>query len=299
MPKCPICKSVESKEVHPPQITSGRAVSFSYTFSPAHSKTFGIYRCTNCSHQFCYPVAADIGVNYKDVVDEEYLKHETSRRLASRRLLRTLIAHKAKGKLIDIGCATGDFLDEARKCGFECEGIEPCAWSGSVARGRGLVVHGALLEEFAPGHRQEYDIATLWGVIEHFADPAAEVRRIAAILKPGGILAIWTGDVDSITSRVLGRRWWYWQGQHIQYFTHRSLDRLLSTEGLDIVESKVYPFAASHETISNSLKRYRPQRLLRSLLKPLFVIKPIWYLYLPGEMFVVARKTPESATDPV
>src|SRR5580692_5354869 len=98
MPKCPICQDAGSREVYPPQITSGKDVSFSYTFSPSHNKTFGVYRCKNCSHEFCYPIAADIGVNYKDVVDEEYLKHEVSRRLASRRLMRTLIAHKAEGK---------------------------------------------------------------------------------------------------------------------------------------------------------------------------------------------------------
>jgi len=290
MLKCPICQSEKIGEVYPAQITSGKDVSFSYTFSPAHNSTFAVYRCLACSHQFCYPVPADIGVNYKDVVDEQYLKHETSRRLSSRKLLQTLRAHKPDGKLLDVGCATGDFLDEARSLGYVSEGLEPCVWSSEVARQRGLVVHRDLLEGFARDHREEYDIATLWGVIEHFADPVAEVERIAQLLKPGGFLAIWTGDVDSVTSRALGRRWWYWQGQHIQYFTRRSLNHLLMGEGLQSVEERIYPFAASYDTLSNSLRRYRSQGLLSALLKPVFAIRPIWYLYLPGEMFVVARK---------
>jgi SAM-dependent methyltransferase len=295
MATCPICRSAKVREVYPAEITSGKDVSFSPTFSPAHNKTFGVYRCETCTHEFCHPVSADIGASYKDVVDAEYLRHAASRRLTARRLVQTLAAVAPTGKVVDIGCATGDFLEEARAGGFDCEGIEPCAWSGAIARERGFVVHPELLSEFSPGHRDEYDIATLWGVIEHFADPVAEVRRIAGILKPGGLLAIWTGDVDSITSRGLGRRWWYWQGQHIQYFTRRSLDRLLVSEGLSVVEARIYPFAASRATISNSLRRYRHHRLLSALVSPLFAIKPIWYLYLPGEMFVIARKEPTAS----
>ena len=290
MPICPVCQSPDVTEVFPPQISSGKEISFSYTFSPAHNKTFGIFGCKACSHQFCYPVSSDIGMNYKDVVDDEYIKHEMPRRLTARKLLQTLAAYKSSGKLVDVGCATGDFLVEAKGRGFDVEGIEPCAWSGNIARGRGLVVHPQLLQEFAAGHHERYDVATLWGVIEHFADPAAEVQRIASILKPGGLLALWTGDVESITSRALGRRWWYWQGQHIQYFTHRSLVRLLSTAGFGVVASKTYPFAASHETISNSLKRYRYQPLWSALLKPVVAVRPILYLYLPGEMLVIAEK---------
>jgi hypothetical protein len=40
----------------------------------------------------------------------------------------------------------------------------------------------------------------------------------------------------------------------------------------------------------NSLKRYKSHRALTTLLKPIFAVRPIWYLYLPGEMFVIARK---------
>lgn len=290
MPQCLICHSSRVEEVHKPQITSGESVSFSYTFSPEHSKTLGVYGCTNCTHQFCHPVPADIGVNYKEVVDEEYLKHDVSRKLAARKLLSKLTKYRTSGKLVDIGCATGDFLEEAEKAGFDAEGIEPSAWSSKISTERGFVVHQELLAEFADKHPQEYDVATLWGVIEHFADPAAEVARIQKILKPGGLFLIWTGDVDSITSQLLGRKWWYWQGQHIQYFTKKSLERLLTESGFEVVANKLYPFAASYETLHNSLKRYRSHGLLTKMLKPIFAAKPTWYLYLPGEMFVIARK---------
>ena len=290
MPKCSVCQGSNVSQVYDSQIAADEKLSFSYTFSPLHNKTFAVYRCKQCSHQFCYPVPPDIGKNYLDVVDSEYLKHEESRRATGAKSSAIIKSYIKSGKLLDIGCATGEFLCAGHSDGLECEGLEPSAWSGEIARKRGFRVHGELLETFAAKHRSEYDVVTLWGVIEHFSDPITEVARIQQILKPGGLLFVWTGDVDSITSRILGRRWWYWQGQHIQYFTFRSLKHLFSLNGLQTLSNKIYPFATSYQAINNSLKRYKTHRLMTTLLKPFFVFKPMRFLYLPGEMLVVARK---------
>src|SRR5882724_5947955 len=104
MTVCPVCQSANVAEEYGGEITSGKDVSFSYTFSPEHSKTFSVYRCNSCTHAFCFPIPADIGVNYMDVVDEEYLKHEKSRKLAARKVIRTLTAHRRNGRLVDVGC---------------------------------------------------------------------------------------------------------------------------------------------------------------------------------------------------
>ncbi|MDP2684589.1 MAG: hypothetical protein Q8P20_06095, partial [bacterium] len=113
---------------------------------------------------------------------------------------------------------------------------------------------------------------------------------INKLLKPNGILVIWTGNVDGIMSRILGRRWWYWQGQHIQYFTDKSLNYLASLTSFKHIATKRYPIAATYEQVCNSLNRYRHQRYLMPLIKLLFIIKPIWYLRLPGEMLWLGRK---------
>lgn len=287
---CPVCRSNSVLKKRDSEIESGKEISFSYTFSPSHNRALAVYGCLECSHVFCSPIPDDIGVNYKDVVDQEYLKHQLSRNITNNEVLRVLKTHKSGGKLLDIGCATGDFIEVAQKMGFQSEGVEPSVWSSTIARKRGLVIHQELLKDFADQHLDEYDIVTLWGVIEHFSDPAAEIQRIQKVLKPGGILAIWTGDASSITALVLGRKWWYWQGQHIQYFTHRSLKKLVSNAGFDHLETHTYPFAASYETISNSLRRYKAHKFLTALAKPLFMFKRNYILKLPGEMFFIAQK---------
>ena len=290
---CAVCGSHDVEEWYPAEIHGLEAVSFRYTFSPDHTRTFRVVRCRTCSHAFCWPIPKNISEQYRDVVDQEYLSHGESRRLAAQAVLRIIRRYAPTGVLLDVGCATGDFLEVAQAQGYDVEGIELSSWSSAIARERGLVVHQESLATFAATRGARYDVVTLWGVIEHFAEPVAEMRRLRELLRPGGLLVLWTGDVDSVTSRILGRKWWYWQGQHIQYFTHASLKHLVTTCSLAHVKTHVYPFAATYETIANSLRRYQWHSIVTSLLSPLFILKPVWYLRLPGELLFLARRLPE------
>jgi SAM-dependent methyltransferase len=83
-----------------------------------------------------------------------------------------------------------------------------------------------------------YDAVTLWDVIEHLADPAAELRHLHRLMRPGGILAVSTMDVDAAAARLLGRRWpWYMQ-MHLFYFSRRTLARLVEQTGFEVVETR-------------------------------------------------------------
>ena len=205
--------------------------------------------------------------------------------------MRTVGQYAAGRKLLDVGCATGDFLDAGRAAGFDVEGLELSTWSCAVARERGFTVHQQRLSELAVSAPAQYDVVSLIGVIEHFPEPRAEMANLAKLLRPGGVIVMWTGDVDSWLARVLGRRWWYWQGQHIQYFTQKSLSALARWAGFEPLATERYPFAATHATLSNSLRRYPFHAVASALLAPVFKIKPVIYLRLPGEMLFLARRT--------
>lgn len=287
---CPVCGSEDVVEWYPATVESVEAVPFSYCFTPAHCKTFRVVRCRACTHVYCWPLPPEIGSRYRDVVDEVYLQHGPSRRLSAEAVLDDIAEYVPDGMLLDVGCATGDFLLCARERGYKVAGIELSRWSARLAREQGLDVHEEYVGAFSSRHHQQYDVVTLLGVIEHLASPAAEIRLVRDILKPGGMLVIWTGDVDSVTSRVLGRRWWYWQGQHIQYFTHASLRRLVESCGFQHARTGVYPFGATYDTIANSIRRYRGARLLSVPLRLCFSIKPTWLWRIPGEMLLFARR---------
>ena len=287
--KCPVCMSKNTYELYPSDVDLKKLV-FTYEFTPESQKTFRVARCRNCTHVFCSPIPEYIYKNYEDVVDNEYLRHSKTRKLSSKSVLSVLEDYAPKGKLLDVGCATGDFLQEAKDFGYFSEGLELSHWSAEITRKKGIVVYEDRLEQLAQKFQGKYDIITMWGVIEHFQNPLTEMTYINKLLKPGGILAIWTGNVNGLMSRILGRHWWYWQGQHIQYFTDKSLNKLAELSGFENAEIKRYPIAATYEQVSNSLKRYRFQRYAMPLVKLIFLVNPIWYLRLPGEMFWIGRK---------
>jgi 2-polyprenyl-3-methyl-5-hydroxy-6-metoxy-1,4-benzoquinol methylase len=289
---CPVCGSEGVQTWYPADVHDAEQVSFSYTFSPQHNRTFQVLRCRACTHAFCCPIPDNIAQWYRDVIDEEYLRHEESRTLSAEAVLRTLNSRGRGNRLLDVGCATGDLLAAAKRIGFEPEGLELSDWSSRLARERGFVVHQDSLETLAQRSPRSYDFITLMGVIEHFSCPRAELNHLRRLLKSGGVLAIWTGDVDCILSRILGRRWWYWQGQHIQYFTRRSLVRLIQDTGFEVVAMRRFPFAATSRQITNSLRRYRLAKLLGWLVWPFFLMKPVWFLRLPGEMLMLAQCPP-------
>jgi SAM-dependent methyltransferase len=289
--RCVICDALDLEEVRPAEIDGLDDVSFSYSFSPQHSKTFRVVRCRACTHQFCAPLPGRVAERYHDVVDDEYLKHAASRRLAARGVFETIGRHAAPWRLLDVGCATGDFLEAGRAAGWAVEGLELSDWSCAIARQRGLTVHQKTLARFADERVEPFDVVTLIGVIEHLPAPRAEMANLARLVRPGGLLVVWTGDVDSWLARLLGRRWWYWQGQHIQYFTHRSLALLAGAAGFATVATERYPFAMTHETLANSLRRYPMHRVMSAALAPVFLVAPVITLRLPGEMLFVARRT--------
>jgi len=291
---CVICSSSELEEVHPAEISRIEEVSFSYSFSPENCKTFRVVRCTRCSHVFCAPLPSGIVGSYRDVIDDEYLKHAESRRLSADAVLRTVEGYAPGKRLLDVGCATGDFLDVARTRGYAAEGLELSTWSCNIARGRGHTVHQEPLAAFAARETARFDLVSLIGVIEHFSDPRAEMANLAALVRPGGLVVIWTGDSNALLPRALGRRWWYWQGQHIQFFTHRSLSRLVEDAGFHHVATTRYPFAATQATLANSLRRYRLHRLMSAALVPLFALRPVVYLKLSGEMLFIAQRSGEA-----
>lgn len=288
--KCPICKSKNTYELYPANIDPKKLV-FTYEFTPESQRTFRVVRCRNCTHVFCSPIPKGIYKNYDDVVDVEYLNHSKTRDLSSKAVLQTIIRYVSSGKLLDVGCATGDFLTVARNLGFFAEGLELSRWSAQIARKKGIKIYENRLKLLARKFSAKYDVVTMWGVIEHFENPLEEMTYINKLLKPGGILAIWTGNVDGVISRILGRRWWYWQGQHIQYFTDKSINRLAFITGFEHVITERYPIAATYGQIVNSLSRYKFQKYMLPIAKIMFLIKPVWYLRLPGEMLWLARKT--------
>jgi ubiquinone/menaquinone biosynthesis C-methylase UbiE len=138
---------------------------------------------------------------------------------------------------------------------------------------------------------ESYDIITLWGVIEHFEYPKDEVKDIFRILKKDGIVCLWTGDVGSLMAGLMGKRWWYYQGQHIQMFTRKSIRRLFKSVGFTTEFMGYYPYRFTSQSLNNSLSRYS---VVSKISKPILGSKALsnlqFTLKLSGEMFAIFKK---------
>jgi len=283
---CPICNSVKYKVVYEDTL-GDRYPAFSYDFSINFNLTYRIVKCLDCTHYYASPKHDNLYVNYDgNVPDAIYLALQQQRIETDREVIKEVLKHTPSGNLLDVGCATGDFLHEAQKY-YKAEGLELSSWSTKMARERGFTVHQCLLEKL--DMPESFDLVTLWGVIEHFEYPAKEIANINKLLKNGGTVALWTGDIDSIFPKVIGKKWWYFQGQHIQMFTRKSMIRLFADNGFENIYMGRYPYILTTRSINNSLKRYP---FLHSLVKP--IINSGLFnnvkIKLPGEMFAIFRK---------
>jgi len=140
------------------------------------------------------------------------------------------------GCLIDVGSGPGIFVSEAERAGWQAYGLEPASWA--VRHGRQAykveIVRGDLLKPLALPVRQ-FDVVTMFDVIEHVADPAALLRSAAALLRTGGILVLTTPRFDSLLARILGRHWYCIFPAHLQYFTEKSLRHSTAKAGFKFV----------------------------------------------------------------
>jgi SAM-dependent methyltransferase len=158
-----------------------------------------------------------------------------------------------------------------------------------LARAKGLKIHDYRLHAIQASG--SFDVVTLWGVIEHFDEPRVEAEQMRRLLKPGGFVFLWTGDIQSSTARLFGRRWWWYQGQHIQMFSERSLVKLFEDQGFERVWIGRYPYVMVLKSVAKSMMRYPiAGRVMRWLVDTLRLHDVTVTFRLPGEMFAVFRK---------
>jgi len=154
-----------------------------------------------------------------------------------RRVLRDLAAAGVRdGRLLEIGCAYGFFLDEA-SASFQVSGVELAPEAVAACRRRGLDVVREADDTFYRS-RAPFDVVVMLDVIEHLEAPDEVLRIVHSHTRAGGLMVITTGDFGSLAARLLGRRWRLMTPpQHLWFFTERSLERLLEQRGFRVLRT--------------------------------------------------------------
>lgn len=240
---CNICGSSDSTLLYPSTLTSltpnsddFRCTSAAYGVHPP------IVRCNICGLVYANPrwEASLISESYTVVEDPLYIEEREGRVLTFHRNLapfEKLVSQNATTRrMLDVGCHIGVMVELAQEHGWEAWGVEPSTWASEHARSRGLhIITGTLTDAQLP--ENYFDLVTMWDVIEHLSDPAREIGNAYRVLKPGGILAIHTINIESLFARLLGKRWPWLMEMHLYFFSPRTLKRLMEQSGYEVIHS--------------------------------------------------------------
>jgi 2-polyprenyl-3-methyl-5-hydroxy-6-metoxy-1,4-benzoquinol methylase len=198
----------------------------------------------------------------------------------------TFIRHFCdKGKLLELGCAYGLFLKEAKPY-FDVSGIELAEDAAQYARNSGLNVLSGSADERNFEKIGMVDVIVLFDVIEHLVDPQGALALCARYLRPGGIIVVTTGDFDSWLARIAGAHWRLMTPpQHLWYFTQSSMHRLATATGLSL-EYADHPW----KTVPLSLILFQLRRMLGLRVGPATQSRIGFPLNLFDAMRLVFRK---------
>jgi SAM-dependent methyltransferase len=145
--------------------------------------------------------------------------------------------------VLDVGCGTGEFLISLRRRGIDVHGLEPSTFAASHAAAAGLDIFQGDVGDYSAG--RQFDLITLWNVIEHMRKPTDDLGRLRNLLAPGGTIVVLTPDAGSHQARAFGRDWAGLEvPKHLQLFDGPSLRALATNAGLSQVE--VRPARVDH-----------------------------------------------------
>jgi len=204
---------------------------------------YSILRCSGCSLMFVYPQPSKSellelysgdyflrGGKYAAVGEGGGENPSRQNDLAK---LEVVGWYKSKGRLLDVGCAFGEFMKLAQEKGYDVSGVETSeAAAGYAKETLGLEVFNCELQSADLGS-QEYDLITMWDVLEHVGNPVATLSEVSRLLRPGGTVIISTGDSSSKWARLTGGYWHLLTPpQHLFFFNPVSLTKVLEMNGL-------------------------------------------------------------------
>lgn len=236
-----------------------------------------VAQCETCGLVFAHPQPTD--AELLEIYDDAYFatfgyrgglaeSYRRMKRCGFQRLLdqvRPLVEHR-EVRLLDVGSGLGDMLFVGQAQGWRVCGLEPNPWAVERANAvlPGATIAGTL--STAPWSPESFDVISCLDVLEHLRQPRECLERMLSLLRPGGLLLITTIDIDSFLAKLSGHRWVHFHRDHLWYFNRRSLSRIVTAAGFDVVLNRTPAKVFNLNYLLGILRHQASTRVGRSFL---------------------------------
>jgi 2-polyprenyl-3-methyl-5-hydroxy-6-metoxy-1,4-benzoquinol methylase len=217
-------------------------------FDTKGATVYQIVACANCHFIFVNPRPGKnwIGAAYQNANYQPFMSAQSQRSLwdrlydfarslnvrSKRRKIELL---KPKGSILDVGCGTGEFLNQMQVKGWQASGIETDAPAAAFAKSEyGLAISNSDLASVGFDEKS-FDVITFWHVLEHVFDPIPTLKMAARILKDDGIMLVACPNIESADAKFYGRDWVPLDApRHLSHFVPASAARAAEESGLTV-----------------------------------------------------------------
>ena len=161
-----------------------------------------------------------------------------------------------KGKILDIGAGTGEFLSVAQLNGWQTIGVEPSDKAKQIAINKGVT----FTDTIAQLDDHSFDVITMWHVLEHVPDLNHQIKELKRLLKPTGSLIIAVPNFKSFDAQHYGRFWAAYDVPiHFWHFSKTAIQKLFQKEQMELV--KILPMKFDSFYVSLLSEKYKSGRM--------------------------------------
>ena len=239
-------------------------------------ETFDLYHDESLDMLITYPQPSleNLGKYYES---EDYISHTDNKRSLFEKLYHFIksIALKNKlnlinslqpnkGKILDIGAGTGDFLSVAKNDGWQTIGVEPSERAKSTAINKGI----SFVQETSELENHTFDVISMWHVLEHVPDLDKQIIELKRLLKPTGTLIIAVPNFKSFDAKHYGKFWAAFDVPiHFWHFSKTAIKLLFEKEEMKL--EKVLPMKFDSFYVSLLSEKYKSGKM--NFIKAFFI----------------------------
>ena len=220
------------------------------------------------------PSLENLGKYYES---EDYISHTDNKRSLFEKLYHFIksIALKNKlnlinslqpnkGKILDVGAGTGEFLSVAKNDGWQTIGVEPSDKAKAIAKSKGV----SFVEQTSELENHSFDVISMWHVLEHVPDLDKQIKELKRLLKPSGTLIIAVPNFKSFDAKHYGKFWAAYDVPiHFWHFSKTAIKLLF--EKVEMKLEKVLPMKFDSFYVSLLSEKYKSGKM--NFIKAFFI----------------------------